>query len=121
MIGLDLYTHHTHPLGLCADTVGIYVTHRGFAGGALRNSECRASVWAGWAPESNVLTLGPVRAKAGLVLGAIAGYRAHPVLPMATASAAFSIDGLTWVRFSYLPRSPGAQSDGMHLSIERRF
>jgi hypothetical protein len=121
MIGLDLYTHHTNPQGLCNDTLGVYVIHRGFAGGVLRNSERRASVWAGWAPETNTITIGRVKAKAGAVLGVIHGYRASPVLPMATASAAFSIDGVNWVRLSYLPRSPGAQSDGVHISIERGF
>lgn len=122
MIGLDLYTHHQHPAGLCSDTVGVYVVHRGWAGGVLRNSECRVGAWGAWAPETNVLTVGPVRAKAGALLGVITGYRAADVLPMASVSVAASLAGSsTWLRLSYLPRSPRAQSDGWHLSIEREF
>jgi hypothetical protein len=37
------------------------------------------------------------------------------------AAPGVAVSGLTWLRFSYLPRSPGAQSDGAHMSIERRF
>lgn len=115
--GLDLHTHH--PDGaLCNDTTGVYVHHGRWAGGALKNSECNTGAWGAWAPESNTLTLGPVRYKVGALLGVITGYRSASVIPMASVSVAANIGGNWWARASYLPKPPGGASSGIHFSIE---
>ena len=118
MIGLDLYTHH--PDGApCNDTVGIYLRHGQWAGGVLRNSECTTGAWGAWAPETNTLTLGPLRYKVGALLGVITGYRRADVMPMASVSVAVQLPGDWWARLSYLPKPPGGASAGIHLSVER--
>jgi len=119
MIGLDLYT--IHPDGaMCNDTVGVYVRQGELAGGVLKNSDCRTGAWGAWAPETNTITLGPLRAKAGLLLGGITGYKSANVLPLVVPSVAIGRGG-NWLRLSYLPKAPGARSDGLHFSIERDF
>lgn len=120
MIGLSIYTHHTTPDGLCNDTAGLYVRHGEWAGGVLKNSECRVGAWGAWAPETNTLINGTIRAKAGLMLGFITGYKSADVLPLVSPSIAIGWRS-TWLRASYLPRAPGAQSDGWHFSIEYDF
>lgn len=121
MIGLDLYT--VHPDGaLCSDTTGVYVRHGQWAGGVLNNSDCRTGAWGAWAPETNTLTVGPLRLKAGMLLGLISGYRAADVLPLASVSLAASLSSSAWwARVSYLPKPPGGASSGVHFSIERPF
>lgn len=114
MIGLDLYTLHRDSHGLCNDTYGIYGTaDSGLSAGLFKNSECAVGAWAGYNAQTNTLTVAGMRASAGVVVGAIAGYRMAPVLPLMVPSIKLGI-----VRFSYLPRSPGAQTDGIHISIE---
>lgn len=114
MIGLDLYTIHRAPHGLCNDTVGIYyVGESGLGAGVMKNSECHVGGWAAYTAQTNTLTIARMPVSAGVTMGAIAGYRMAPVLPLLVPSVKVGI-----IRFSYLPRSPGAQSDGLHISIE---
>ncbi len=114
MIGLDLYTVHRAPHGLCNDTVGIYYVDQGGRGaGLMKNSECRVGAWAAYTAQTNTLTIARMPVSAGVAMGAIAGYRMAPVLPLIFPSIKLGI-----LRFSYLPRPPGAQSDGLHISIE---
>jgi len=114
MIGFDLYTIHRAPQGLCNDTVGIYyVGESGLGAGLMKNSECHVGGWAAYTAETNTLTIARMSVSVGVTAGAIAGYRMAPVLPLLVPSIKIGI-----VRFSYLPRSPGAQSDGLHISIE---
>ena len=119
MIGLDLYT--VHPDGaLCNDTTGFYVRHGQWAGGVLKNSDCRIGAWGAWVAETNSLTTGTIKAKAAVMVGAITGYRSADVLPLLVPSVAIGWRS-TWLRASYLPKAPGAQSDGWHFSIEYDF
>lgn len=114
MIGLDLYTIHGTPHGLCNDTVGIYyVDQSGHGAGLMKNSECHIGAWAAYTAQTNTLTIAHMPVSAGVTIGAIAGYRMAPVLPLLVPSIKVGI-----VRLSYLPRSPGSQSDGLHISIE---
>jgi hypothetical protein len=114
VIGVDLYTVHGEPNGLCNDTVGVYYVGKdGLGAGLMKNSECHIGAWAAYTAQTNTLTIARVPVSAGVTLGAIAGYRMAPLLPLLVPSIKVGI-----VRFSYLPRSPGAQSDGLHISIE---
>lgn len=114
MIGLDLYTIHRAPQGLCNGTFGVYyVGESGLGAGLMKNSECHVGGWAAYTAQTNTLTIARMPMSAGVTVGAIAGYRMAPVLPLLVPSIKVGI-----VRFSYLPRSPGAQSDGLHISIE---
>ena len=105
MIGIDIGTLHDHPTGLCSANPGIYVlADGGLAAGVVRNSECRLGAWGGYTRSSGILSV---------TVGVVAGYRFKPLLPMLIPSV--KIDRF---RLSYLPRSPGAQSGGLHLSVE---
>jgi hypothetical protein len=119
MIGLLLHTFHTSPVP-CDDTAGVYLLADGYTAGLFKNSECHPGAWAGWAPETNVLTLGPVRAKAGVTVGAIAGYKSRPILPLLLPSIAISLDSQSWLRATFLPKfKTGA--GGVALSVEFTF
>lgn len=114
MIGLDLYTIHRAPQGLCNDTVGIYyVGQDGLGAGLIKNSQCHVGAWAAYTAQTNTLTIARMPMSAGVTVGAIAGYRMAPVLPLLVPSIKIGV-----FRFSYVPRPPGAQSDGLHISIE---
>lgn len=114
MIGIDLYTVHRDAHELCNGNFGVYAYgDSGMAGGLLKNSDCVIGGWAGYNSETNVLSIGGLNVSAGLVFGAITGYRMAPVLPLVIPSLKIGR-----LRFSYLPRSPGAQTDGIHISIE---
>lgn len=116
-IGINLYTHHTDDAGLCNQNPGVYVkSESGWAGGVLKNSECRLGAWGAYSFETNTIRLLGVPASAGLMVGGITGYRAAPLLPLIAPSVKVSV-----FRFTYLPKAPGAQSDGIHLSIEKKF
>ena len=119
MIGLLLHTFHTSPVP-CDDTAGVYLLADGYTAGVFKNSECRVGAWGGWAPETNVLTLGPVKAKAGAIVGAVAGYKAHPVFPLLVPSVAVSLDGRSWLRASFLPQFK-TSAGGVSLSVEFAF
>jgi hypothetical protein len=86
----------------------------GLSGGIYRNSECRASVWAGWTWE----TRGRVRM--ALTAGAASGYAGRAVQPLVLPSVAFDVTKTTAVRFSYLPKVHAAGAHGAHLSVEWR-
>jgi hypothetical protein len=120
-LGLHLYTHHFGQMP-CDVNPGVYVVAEGFAGGVFKNSECETGLWGAWAPHTNVLTVGPVRAKAGVLLGGIVGYRAAPLLPLVVPTVAVQVGPLPWIRASYLPTHPTLNSvSGVHFSIEYSF
>ncbi len=119
MIGLMLHTNHFGP-AQCDDTSGVYVVSNQVGGGIFRNSECNIGAWGGWAPETNTITIGPVKAKAGAIFGAVAGYRSRPISPMFSPSIAVSLDGAAWVRANYLPPYRGS-TPGVMFSVEWNF
>jgi hypothetical protein len=119
MIGLLLHTFHFSPMP-CDNTAGLYFVEHGLTAGVFRNSECRTGAWAGWAPETNTLTIGPVKAKAGVIAGMIAGYQSNPILPLLLPSVAVSLDGQSWLRATYLPKFKTGAS-GVSLSVEYAF
>ena len=116
MIGFNLYTSHTHYMP-CDFNPGVYMVAGGWGAGLLKNSGCRTGAWGAWVPETNVLTVGPVDVKAGVMLGLITGYAQNPVSPLVVPSVALRLS-TAWYRLSYLPRAPGAATDGWHVSIE---
>ena len=101
----------------CDDTLGIYYRGANFGGGIFKNSECRLGAWGGWTPETNTLTIGPVKAKAGAAVGLVAGYKAHPVFPLLLPSVAVSLDGQSWLRATFLPQFK-TSAGGVSLSLE---
>lgn len=105
MIGLNLGTLHDHPAGLCGINPGLYVmAESGWSGGVVGNSECRLGAWGGFTKSHGVLSI---------TTGVVAGYKSAPVLPLLMPSIKIS-----HFRLTYLPRSPGSTSAGIHLSIE---
>lgn len=119
MIGLHLHTFHSSHVP-CDDTVGIYYMGSSFGGGVFKNSACRIGAWGGWTPETNVLTIGPLRAKAGAIIGGVVGYKKNPVRPLLLPSVAVSLDERAWVRATYLPKFKESAS-GISLSVEYSF
>lgn len=105
MIGLNLATLHDHPSGLCSGNPGLYVMDEsGWSGGVVGNSECRLGAWGGFTKSHGVLSI---------TAGFVAGYKAAPVLPLLMPSIK-----INHFRLTYLPKSPGSISGGIHLSIE---
>ncbi len=119
MIGLMLQTHHMGP-AQCGSTVGVYVVHEQIGGGIFRNSECNLGAWGGWAPETNTITVGPFKAKAGAIAGLVVGYRNRPVFPLLIPSAAVSLDSQHWLRANLLPSYRGSTA-GVMFSVEWDF
>lgn len=119
MIGLNIHTLHTDSMP-CDGTVGVYYRSADTGGGLFKNSECRLSAWAGWTPETNTITLGPVKAKAGAIVGVVTGYKSHPVFPLALPSVAVSIDGGLWFRATVIPKVKKS-SGGVSFSVEMKF
>jgi len=120
-LGINLYTTHFGPAA-CDTTVGVYVTNGHFGGGLLRNSQCNVGAWGAWTPQTNTITLGPVTAKAGLMVGAISGYTSEFILPLLVPSVAAKLPGTPWLRASYLPKYGDKSTvDGVHFSIEYSF
>lgn len=107
LIGLHLMSLHAQP-GMETVTPGVYARYEptGATLGLLRNSEGRASVYAG-------LTL--QRAPLAVTLGAVTGYQRASVLPLVVPSVRF--DG--GLRLSVIPNPFGAWA--LHLSAERNF
>ena len=119
ILGIMLHTAHMGP-AQCDNTAGIYAVRDQIGGGIFRNSECNLGAWGGWAPETNTITLRQVEAKAGAIIGVVAGYRSRPVSPLFSPSIAVSFDGNSWVRANYLPSYRGSTS-GVMFSIEWKF
>lgn len=119
MIGVNLYTLHTTAVP-CDGTAGLYVLVSGIGAGVLKNSECRFGAWAGWAPETNTLTIGPVKAKAGAIVGLVAGYKSNPIFPLLLPSVAVSFDGRSWLRITFIPKFK-TSAGGASFSVEFQF
>ena len=121
VIGVHLFSLHTAP-GLEAANPGLYVRHEsGDTAGVFRNSYARTSAYAGY-------TLETADRRFALTLGAVTGYPAKPVLPLAVPSVRFGLSGLgvadqVAARVAYLPKPPGriGRSHALHLSIEKEF
>lgn len=107
LIGLHLLSLHAQP-GMETATPGIYARHApsGTTLGLLRNSEGKASAYAGLTFER-----GPV----AITLGAVTGYQRAAVLPLVVPSLQLG-GGL---RLSLIPNPFGAWA--LHLSAERTF
>lgn len=112
-IGLHLGTAHSRA-GLCDANPGAYVRlASGATFGAYRNSECRASAYAGhtWATSG--------RLSFAITAGVVTGYRSRPVGPLVVPSLAIAIPGEGGhLRLSYLPRAEKGGASGLHLSVE---
>lgn len=115
------YEHDGRVRPYCQANPGVYGRlDNGLTFGAYRNSYCRGSVYAGWTWERRLF--GSDRVSAGVTLGAVTGYPAKGVMPVAAPSIRFGLaDGYS-LRFSGLPKLVKSQhSSALHLSIEREF
>lgn len=93
---------------------GVYIrTADDYVFGTLRNSEYSQSMYAAKVFESLRWNGFAVDA----VVGAITGYKQHPVIPMLTFGLSYQTGDLT-SRLSYLPKPPKAGSAALHLSFE---
>lgn len=116
VLGVHLFSLHTAP-GLEAANPGLYVRHEsGVTAGVFRNSYARTSAYAGY-------TLETADRRFALTLGAVTGYPAKPVLPLAVPSVRFGLSDQVAARVAYLPKPPGriGRSHALHLSIEKEF
>lgn len=120
IFGLMAYTAHPAEMP-CDVTPGIYAIHREVAGGVFQNSECKLGAWVAWVPETRTLVVSKLQFKAGLLLGAIAGYAQYPILPLAAPSVAARWADNPWIRATALPAVKGISTGGVHLSIEWEF
>lgn len=115
-LGVHLFSVHT-AAGLEPVNPGLYVRHEsGFTAGAFRNSYRRTSAYAGYTFET-------ADRRFALTVGAVTGYPAKAVLPLAVPSVRFELGDQVAARVAYLPKPPGriGHSHALHLSIEREF
>lgn len=113
-IGMHLLTLHSAP-GYESQNLGIYGRHAasGITAGLYRNSEGRASVYLGQTFET-------ADRRFALTVGAVGGYRERAAAPLVVPSMRIGGDALA-ARLSVIPKPPGADAWGLHLSIEREF
>ncbi len=112
-IGIHAISLHSEP-GFATFTPGVYaVFESGVTVGAVKNSQGDPGYYVGYTFKLGRVTQ---RVTASVPVGAITGYKAMPVAPMAVPSIKHSDFPL---RVSYLPRPPwqGA-SDAIHFSPE---
>lgn len=88
----------------------------GPAAGVYHNSERATSVWAGYTYSTP--HVGPV--SAAITLGAITGYQAARVLPLAVPSVALH-QGPVAYRLTYVPKVEKRGAHALHLSLEWSF
>lgn len=88
---------------------GIYFVKGHYTGGILYNSERSVSVYGGYAI--------PVNDWLDVVLGAVTGYRAYPILPLVVPSVHYAITDKTTVRLNLVISNVPA----LNLAFERRF
>lgn len=120
-IGLHIGSRHSAP-GFNDRNPGLYARWAdaqgdGFAAGTYLNSERAQSLWAGYAWNWHMQAL-PI--SAGLTVGAVSGYRAAKLLPLALPSAALHL-GKTAARLTYVPRVEKRGAAALHFSLERSF
>lgn len=114
VLGFHIASIHSKP-GFCDFNPGIYYRWtKGGQIGAYRNSQCRASLYAGWFIE----TEGAVRA--GIGVGGVSGYRGKGVLPALMPSVAVSITERQSLRFVYFPKRDPKSAAVFHMAIEHR-
>lgn len=81
--------------------------------GSYYNSERKGSAYVGY--------VYPVSDHFDMVVGAITGYKAAPVLPMVVPSVHFLLVSDVELRIHYLPKIDKGGAHVVHLSLERRF
>lgn len=113
-LGLHLLTLHSAP-GYESQNLGLYGRHApsGITAGLYRNSEGRASFYLGETFET-------ADRRFALTVGAVTGYRSRSLAPLVVPSMRLGDDDLA-VRLSLIPKPPGANAWGLHLSVEREF
>ena len=120
IIGANLLTYHTSQNNVLRDVnPGAYISYHGFAVGEYLNSYSKPSWWAGY--QFDMLTIGP--ATAGVMVGAITGYRNRtvlgntPVVPLIYPNVRFTLPDGFGARIGVMPGTPAA----VHLSVEWRY
>jgi hypothetical protein len=114
VVGVHVGSIHSRP-GFCNLNLGLYYrVDAGWQAGGYRNSECRASYYAGWHTETEG------RFRLGIGLGGVTGYRGQGVQPVVMPSIAFSITERESLRLIYLPKRDPKSAAVLHLTIEHR-
>jgi hypothetical protein len=104
MLGPQAGSNHGKP-GFCNFHPGIqFRWDNGVQFGAYRNSQCRASLYAGWSIEAGG-----------------DGYRGKGVKPAPSPSIAVSITQQQSLRFGYVPKTHPKSAAAFQMVIEHRF
>lgn len=84
-----------------------------YVAGGYYNSERRGSAYVGY--------VYPVTSYLDVVVGAITGYKAAPILPLVVPSVHVGLGGGWSARLNYLPKIESSGAHVLHLSLERKF
>lgn len=123
-LGIHVGSHHwpaqdfnnTNPGVYLKGTINAvpYVPDGTYVLGTFYNSERKQSVYAGY--------VYPLVGGFDVVLGAISGYKASPVLPLVAPSYSLRILDSAWTaRLTYLPKIEKSGAHVLHLSLEYKF
>ena len=104
LIGLNIYTHHTHQA--CTNqNPGVYIqTTEGYSAGIYHNSECATTIHVG----KTIVSSGPFQ----LDLGLMHGYKKAAIIPYILPSMKISS-----FRFTLIPQKKAA----IHVAFESSF
>jgi hypothetical protein len=117
MIGLHVASLHS-AAGFCNFDPGVYARWgSGFTVGAYRNSECRASAYAGMTWDKPLTD----RITGSITLGAVTGYRRAPVMPLMVPSVQIRLDDAYALRVAFIPKVEKSGAHALHFMVERRF
>ena len=112
-VGLHTFSLHQHGSKLSNFDPGVYARYDGWTGGVFRNSYRRMSVYGGYTFETSTAPW-----SAALTVGAVTGYPAASVMPLAVPSVAFKF-GDNSVRLGFVPKPPShGTSASLHLMFE---
>jgi hypothetical protein len=94
---------------------GAYVkTTKGYTAGTYYNSERRQTFYLGRTFETQLVPW----LSAGVTVGAITGYRPHPLLPMAIPSVRVPLPGAVSARVAYVPPIEKKGVSTVHFALE---
>lgn len=119
-VGLHLGTKHSSA-GYNNTNPGVYARwHSGITAGVYYNSERATSAYAGYLWETAAYT--PLQLQAGLLVGAVTGYRARQITPLLVPSLSAALPATNYrARLTYVPKAEKGSAHALHLSIEVNF
>lgn len=116
-VGVHTASWHDRP-GFRTLTPGAYLrTDAGLTAGALRNSEGRASAYAGWTWGTDEAR----RLSAAATAGVITGYSLAPAVPFVIPSAAVRITEQLTARALLIPRIAPKGANAVSITLEWRI